>query len=72
MPKITVVTGLGKKIRTAREKAGLTQTELGEAAGLSRPQNAISEIERNVYQTRFSTLGAIAKALGLSLDKLQG
>ena len=61
------VTGLGDRIRTAREAAGMTQTELGVAAGLARPQNAISEIERGIYQPAFSRLVAVAQALESNL-----
>ena len=49
---------LGKRIRAARIKAGLTQSELAERADVST--NHISAIERGVYDTRVEMLYRIA------------
>ena len=59
---------LGKRIRAARIKAGLTQSELAERADVST--NHISAIERGVYDTRVEMLYRIAMVLGVSGDYL--
>ena len=59
---------LGKRIRAARIKAGLTQSELAERADVST--NHISAIERGVYDTRVEMLYRIAMVLGVSGDDL--
>ena len=59
---------LGKRIRAARIKAGLTQSELAERADVST--NHISAIERGVYDTRVEMLYRIATVLGVSGDYL--
>ena len=58
---------LGKRIRAARIKAGLTQSEMAERADVS---NHISAIERGVYDTRVEMLYRIAMVLGVSGDYL--
>lgn len=59
------------KIRTLRENAGLTQTQLAELAGLD--QTTVSKIEsghrRKIHAT---TLIAIAEALNTSVEVLKG
>lgn len=52
---------IGEKIREYREKAGISQEELGNLAGLSRFQ--ISRIERGTSVPPFETLQKIAGAL---------
>ena len=59
---------LGKRIRAARIKTGLTQSELAERADVST--NHISAIERGVYDTRVEMLYRIATVLGVSGDYL--
>ena len=59
---------LGKRIRAARIKAGLTQSELAERADVSTKH--ISAIERGVYDTRVEMLYRIAMVLGVSGDYL--
>ncbi len=54
-------------VRVWREFRGLTQKALAEAAGLTQAQ--VSRIEGG-EGTRFSTMGAIAAALGIALDEL--
>lgn len=56
----------GVRLRAAREKAGLTQEDLAERAGIDRP--AYSEIERGLRDARLSTLLRIETALGAELD----
>ena len=56
-------TQLGQRIKTARENAGLTQSQLAEIAEVST--NHISALERGVYDTRAELLAKIATALGV-------
>ncbi|MFB1487751.1 MULTISPECIES: helix-turn-helix domain-containing protein [unclassified Thiocapsa] len=58
----------GERLRDARRRAGLTQTELGRRAGLS--QSMIGAIERNERSTTPETAQALADALGVALDSL--
>lgn len=60
----------GERLRALREKKGLTQEQLARAAGVR--QSIVSKIERGVIDPRFSTMQALARALGLRLDKLEG
>jgi transcriptional regulator with XRE-family HTH domain len=54
----------GEAIRTLREKDGWkSQQAFADAVGLS--QAALSNIEREMRQTRVSTLNRIARALGV-------
>lgn len=60
---------LGDVIRLARERAGLTQSELGKAAGISAAQ--ISQIETGARRDpQFSTVSRIATVLGVPMDQL--
>ncbi len=54
---------LGKRIKEARERAGLTQSQLAERADAST--NHISAIERGKYDTRAELLYRIAIVLGV-------
>ena len=54
-------------VKVWREHRGLTQTQLAERAGFG--QSDISRIEGG-HNARFSTMGAIAAALDISLDEL--
>jgi transcriptional regulator with XRE-family HTH domain len=66
MPK-TIATSL----RAARERGGWTREALAYHAGVSWP--AIAQIESGRRtDVRLSTLSALARALGLSLDQLAG
>lgn len=51
-----------------RHELGLTQRELGEAAGLS--QQAVSYIERGASVPRVTTMVRIARALGTTIEAL--
>lgn len=53
--------GLGDQIRTAREKAGLTQAEVAKAAKIDVSYYA--EIERNAVNPSYRKIQAIAKVL---------
>lgn len=59
---------IGKRIREARRKLGLTQAALAELSGVE-PSN-ISHIERAATKLSLPTLVGIANALGVSLDEL--
>lgn len=57
---------ISQKIKAARHKAGLTQSELGKKLGVS--QNSISQLENPKYAGHsIKTLRKIADALGLKL-----
>lgn len=63
--------GLGKKIQTARKKAGLTQQELCHKTGLS--YSTLAKIERGAIKSpSIFTIQSIASAVALSLDQLVG
>lgn len=59
---------IGSRIKTAREKKGLTQEALSEIVDLS-PMH-MSVIERGVKPTRLDTFIRIANALEVSADEL--
>lgn len=56
---------IGQQIRKARNKQGLTQTELAAKAGVSRP--TVARVELGVAIS-IATLEKIAYALGLDLS----
>ena len=56
---------IGLVLRTAREKAGLTQDEV--AARLRTKKSAISRIENHAEDIRLSTLEKFADAIGKRL-----
>lgn len=61
-------TVVGKRIRTAREYAGITQEEL--AARLEMSPTHISVLERGVKPPKLDTFVRIANTLGVSSDFL--
>lgn len=63
--------GLGKSLQAARKKAGLTQQELCQKAGLS--YSTLAKIERGAIKSpSIFTIQNIAGALGLTLSELMG
>ena len=56
------------KIREARKKAGLTQTQLAEMANVHR--TIIARCEEGVNHPSFMTLYKIASALNVPVDEL--
>ena len=58
---------LGRRIRTAREDAGLTQSELADRIGLSHPQS-ISRYERGETEVPQKRLRRIGEATGKQLS----
>jgi DNA-binding XRE family transcriptional regulator len=62
---------LGRRVRQARREQGLTQTELGEKAGVN--PITISRLERGHSEMAYaSTVRELARALGMSADVLLG
>lgn len=59
---------IGQKIKSYREKRNFTQTKLAEISGVS--QTYISELESNKSQPTVAVVVKLAKALGISVDKL--
>lgn len=59
---------IGARIRAARTTAGLSQTALGEAAGLSLP--TIYRLEKGLTDPSLDNLTKVAGALGLTLMDL--
>ena len=59
---------IGNEIRTAREKAGLTQAEFGEIMSLDTKN--VSDIERGVTGIKIATLKRICEGLSVSSDTL--
>ena len=56
----------GRYLRYARRKAGLTQKDLGERAGV--PQSVIARIESGASMPRFDTLDRLLNACGFALE----
>lgn len=62
---------LGKRLQQARQKAGLTQQEMCQKAGLS--YSTLAKIERGAIKSpSIFTIQNIASALGTSVDQLLG
>ncbi len=59
---------IGKQIRLAREKHGLTQEEFAEA--IDKTPQFISDLERGVYGVSIETLKTICETLHISCDSL--
>jgi transcriptional regulator with XRE-family HTH domain len=59
---------MGRELRKARQRAGLTQERLSFLAGLSRPY--ISELERDLKSPTVDTLFRICDALNASAADL--
>lgn len=63
-----LVMSVGKRVREARKKAGLSQQDLADAIGIKQP--TLSELERGI-STSSTHLISIANACGVSPDWLQ-
>ena len=61
---------LGRRIRMARELAGVTQAELAKAIGVSRP--SIVNIEQGRQRVVLHHFVGIAESLGLNPARLLG
>ena len=64
------VKALGKRVKDARLRAGMTQAGLAEAASVA--DETVSRIERGAYEPTVSTLCALADALGVNIEHLAG
>ncbi len=62
--------GVGERIRVARQQKGWTQVELAEAAELS--SNYVARLERGELGASLFVAARICEALGVSLDRLAG
>lgn len=61
---------VGSRVREARKRAGLTQTQLAEAADLAL--ETVSRVERGVQSPTVDNLQTMARVLGTSLSALVG
>lgn len=59
---------VGRRIRVARQNAGLFQRELAERVGVSR--NQITSVELGVSDTGFTVIIDIARAVGVKTRQL--
>ena len=59
---------IGKRIKEARKKAGLTQNELAAKMGVSG--SAIAQFERDEYNPTFQKITEISKALNCNISDL--
>ncbi len=60
----------GEAMKRARRRAGLTLRQLEERSGVRA--GTISRLERGLQAGRFSTILALAEALGLTVDEYIG
>ena len=58
--------GLGERLRTAREKLGLTQSEVAKKAKMT--VNYYAMIERDEVNPSLKKLQSVVKALGIKLE----
>jgi transcriptional regulator with XRE-family HTH domain len=70
MPKITTLDGFGPRLAAIRQSRGMTQTEMGTAAGVS--QRVVAYYEAESAQPPGSLLVDFARALKVSTDALLG
>lgn len=61
---------MGTILKNLREEKGITQEELAEAVGVSKP--FISQLENNRKGMSLATAALIADALGCTTDRLAG
>lgn len=59
-----------ERVRRLRLQKGLTQERLGELMGVTK--HTISTIESGKHETRLSTKGRLAEALGVTIETLEG
>ena len=56
---------IGRQVREARQRAGLTQSDLSTASGVLQPE--ISRVERGFANPTLDTLGKLAAAVNTEL-----
>ncbi|MDP2307442.1 MAG: helix-turn-helix domain-containing protein [Pseudomonadota bacterium] len=66
--KSDLAEGIATRLRDLRGRAGLTQQDVAERAGLS--PETVSRCEKGVFAPELTTLLALARALGCSLGEL--
>ncbi|MCF6256049.1 MAG: helix-turn-helix domain-containing protein [Gammaproteobacteria bacterium] len=66
MPNLKIQ--FGKRLKTLRKQAGLTQEQLAEATGLTI--ESISNIERGLFGPKFDNLEKIANEIGVEVKEL--
>ncbi|MBI4539886.1 MAG: helix-turn-helix transcriptional regulator [Gemmatimonadetes bacterium] len=59
-----------KRLRRSRDRQGLTQSQLGEKAGLSAA--AVSQLESGERKPNFATIVHLAKALSMTPNAIMG
>ncbi len=59
---------IGKNLKDARFRAGLTQAELADKAGTT--QTTVARIERDAVQPEVTTIRKLAATLGVSISDL--
>jgi len=59
---------LGRNIKRVRKEKGLIQADIAKAVGVSSPY--LSNIENGKVNPTLTTLSKLAKALGISIEKL--
>jgi transcriptional regulator with XRE-family HTH domain len=69
-PDLTVATRFGARVRTARQRQGLTLEALAAAAGISRA--TLSNLERGEHSPSLTAATNVARALRVSLAELLG
>jgi transcriptional regulator with XRE-family HTH domain len=62
--------GIGKRITQFRKDRGLTLRALAERAGLGESSKNVSRLESGEVRPRAATLGRVASALGVSVERL--
>ena len=63
-----VLDRIGLRILALRKLKGMTQEQLAQAAGLQRTH--LGRIEAGKYNVAFTTIQAIAEALGMTVDMI--
>ena len=66
----TTSTGLGGRVRSLREQAGLSAGALAERSGVNR--QTITSIESGSHVPNLRTVERVAQGLGLTLGQLVG
>jgi len=62
------VVHIGKNLKDARFRAGLTQQELADKAGTT--QTTVARIERDAVEPEVTTVRKLAAALGVTISDL--
>lgn len=59
------MTEIGRRLQAARQRAGLSQTQVAERLGLTRAH--VSHVEGGHRNLTITTMGAFARAIGCTL-----